>query len=125
MRSLIVILLLIVMFAGIDATLFHYKIYYDDFIAHFNITIIRVSFFVLAAYFLDQLNLKFLFASWLLFVALFDYTLNLFRGLNLFYLGHNSKWDLFWSGNEFSLLVFKAVCLVTGVYILKIKKDYA
>lgn len=115
--NILIILLTIIFFAVLDAYLFSMKVWYEG-IAHFNITIVRISIFVLIGFFIDQLNWRFLLSSFLLFVALFDYLLNFFRGLPIFHLGQNAAWDVFWTGKEVELMILKVICGLVGILLL-------
>lgn len=114
------IILAITIFAAIDAILFNQHIFYED---HYKIVLIRLFvFIVLDANIGDRayktFNLNYLFASLLLFIALFDYILNIFRGLPINYLGTVAYWDEIWIGHEGWLLIIKVVCFILGTWLI-------
>lgn len=53
----------------------------------------------------------------LLFMALFDATLNKLRGLDFLYLGNTAKWDKFFRERRLLYICVKVITLFSGIYL--------
>lgn len=62
-------------------------------------------------------NPIYILASGLLFTALFDQTLNLLRGINLYHLGNSSHWDRFFKTKPILYTITKLSCLICALYL--------
>jgi len=96
--------------ATIDADHLNKKEYINN---HSTRFIQRLLFFIA----LGLSNPIYIFASGLLFTALFDQTLNLMRGINLYHLGNTSYWDRFFKTKPILYTIVKLLCLVGGIYL--------
>lgn len=57
-------------------------------------------------------------AMGIFFASTFDNTLNLMRGIEMFYLGDTAWWDKFWSEHKFFYICFITLGLFISIYIL-------
>ena len=98
--------LVIVLFALFDANEIKKERYIYDHTGRF---IIRVVTTVLISLFFD---LTFFVKFCLLWVVLFDPTINIFLGRKVNSLGNTAKWDIFWKGKENVLLTIRILLLI-------------
>lgn len=96
--------------ATVDAEHIYKKEYIDN---HSSRWWLRLSFFV-------AMGLRdpfFAIASALLFSALFDQVLNIFREKPLFYLGAVASWDIFFNKHRWLYLLVKVVSLIGSLWL--------
>jgi hypothetical protein len=62
-------------------------------------------------------NWVWFFASGLLFAALFDQTLNYYRGKSILYLGTVSKWDIFFKKHKLFYVIVKILSLLVSLFL--------
>lgn len=96
--------------ATIDADHLKKKQYIDDHVPRF---MQRAIFFIA----IGLCNPIYILASGLLFTALFDQTLNLLRGINLYHLGNTSHWDRFFKTKPILYTITKLSCLIGALYL--------
>jgi len=96
--------------ATIDADHLKKKQYIDDHIPRF---MQRAIFFIA----LGLCSPIYILASALLFTSLFDQTLNLLRGINLYHLGNTSHWDRFFKTKPILYTITKLSCLICALYL--------
>ncbi len=109
--SILFTIIIAVLFARIDADFLNtgYR-----FVSHNSRFILRAM-VVLA---ISVYDWKLLLLNTVIFVFLFDYTLNLFRHLPILHQGTTANWDKFWSvQSPYLQLAVKIIFLITSIII--------
>ncbi len=81
--------------------------------SHTSRSILRACFFIA----MGLCSWVWIFASALMFTALFDQTLNKFRGLPFWYLGTVAKWDIFFKKRMWLYVIVKLLAMFGSIIL--------
>ena len=118
MIIIILYILFIILSAYIDAEHINDKDYIENHTSRFLLRgVVTLGFAYDPSYFYF-FDWRYLLVFLLSFIAIFDTTINLFRGLSVFYLGTVAKWDLFWKKHYLLYKIMRISLIIPITYLI-------
>jgi hypothetical protein len=108
-------LLILINFIWLSALIDMEHLIDDDYIEDHTSRFILRTLFIYVIF--REINWQFVGAV-MVFMASFDSTLNLMRGLPINYLGSTAKWDIFWKKYPVGYILMKVICLLIGIGLI-------